>query len=294
MEPHTPKKTRRKRGRGPKKSAEAATGRYQEKAQDVMATESTAAVATATIRPLQEEEHSEEEELKGILDPLERSDDKGDAASGDQSSDGELPSDIDSDDGSDDAPAASNPPTARGSDADDDNVSDASEQPATQATRAAKAKKTAAKARSTRAALGKKKKTAPKSNKSASTRSSFATKSHTFNMPKWLEDEIGIPHTNPAFQLLIDEGWVSPLDLTLLEEETFQTIFEKKKSQSIPILAQQRLLHAYKWAIRCKAIGREVTEATMARGVIQDFAEEWKEIEEQMDRKEQPFPAFTS
>eukprot|EP00984_Skeletonema_dohrnii_P025529 scaffold14711_cov142-Skeletonema_dohrnii-CCMP3373.AAC.1 len=32
----------------------------------------------------------------------------------------------------------------------------------------------------------------------------------------------------------------------------------------------------------------------MARGVIQDFAEEWKEIEEQMDRKEQLFPAFTS
>eukprot|EP00984_Skeletonema_dohrnii_P033696 scaffold31132_cov67-Skeletonema_dohrnii-CCMP3373.AAC.1 len=200
MEPHTPKKTRSKRGRGrgPKKSADAATGRYQEKAQDVMATESTAAVATTVkTRQLQEEEDSEEEELKGISDlSYSSTDEDGDAASGDQSSDGELPSDIDSDDGSDDAPAASNPPTARGSDEDDDNVSDASEQPATKAIRAAKAKKTAAKARSTRAALGKKKKTAPRRNKSASTSFSSATKYHTFNMPvtkKRPRDEVALP-----------------------------------------------------------------------------------------------------
>eukprot|EP00984_Skeletonema_dohrnii_P023879 scaffold12976_cov121-Skeletonema_dohrnii-CCMP3373.AAC.1 len=135
MEPHTPKKTRRKRGRGPKKSAEAATDRNQEKAQPLMATEKTAAAATVKTRQLQEEEDSEEEELKGISDlSYSRSDDNGDAASGDQPSDDELPSDIDSDDGSDDVPAASNPPTARGSDEDDYNVSDASEQPATKAT----------------------------------------------------------------------------------------------------------------------------------------------------------------
>eukprot|EP00984_Skeletonema_dohrnii_P012932 scaffold5297_cov143-Skeletonema_dohrnii-CCMP3373.AAC.1 len=270
MDVRTPEKTST-RGRKQTKSAKAQAARDQEKAKAKAKAEQEAAAKAAAEEAAYGDDGYEEDDLTEILDGLKGSGDDDDAASGGRKLDDEQLS-VDSSTSEED--------------------DDTSAAPVAKAKSPAKAK-SAAKARSAiSAALGnKKKKTAAKATSSTKTSSA---KSRRFDMSKWLETVIGIPRANPAHQFLLDEQWESPLDFALIDEKPFSRMFEWKKFQSIPLLAQQLLLIARKWAIVSKRIGRPVTEATMTRPILESFKTESEEFEEVKDREELAFPAYKS
>lgn len=120
----------------------------------------------------------------------------------------------------------------------------------------------------------------------------------SFDMPKWLLDEMLLPSTKHTYFLNV-EGITSPSDLIDLDKEALDAVFyncTKSKIGAIGVMIQKRF-HVARTAATLlhKSLGRPLNHTTMSwTHCLSDFAEEWQSISKRVKAESTDFPKLGS